>query len=116
MFSRKNRSKVFQARSLERDVSTDTARSASIRGAIDKALAEAETEKAGLGRRLADVVARASLTLGNDTDEYLTRDALSDSHQSELSADIKYAEGRLQTLETQIGRYRALKEMAEGLS
>lgn len=116
MFSRKSRSNVFQSRSSERDVATDAARSASISGAIDKALAEAETEKAGLARRLADVVARASLTLGNDSDEYLTRDALSDAHQSALSAEIKYAEARLHKLESQIAQYRALKETAERLT
>lgn len=116
MFSRKSRSNVFKARSIDRDVATDAARLAAISGAIDKALAEADAEKAGLARRLADVVARASLTFGNETDEYLTRDPLSDAHQSELSAEIKYAEGRLQKLESQIGRYRTLKAAAEELS
>src|ERR1700687_3513736 len=72
----------FRARSAERDAETDRLRVGSILEAIDYALHAAEQEQSGLNRRVEDVLARASVTVGNGTDEYLERDALDSHHQN----------------------------------
>ncbi len=67
--------KPFKARSAERDAETDHMRIAPIVAAIDAALSDAEREQAGLNRRVDDALARAAVTFGNGTDEYLEREA-----------------------------------------
>jgi hypothetical protein len=61
----------FRARSAGRDAETDSSRVGSILEAIEDALRAAEQEQAGLSGRVEDVLARAAVTFGNDTDEYL---------------------------------------------
>ena len=61
----------FRVRSAGRDVDTDRSRVSSILGALDVAIREAEHEQSGLSRRVEDVLARAAVTFGNGTDEYL---------------------------------------------
>ena len=51
--------------------------------ACGAALQEAEREQVGLNRRVDDALARASVTFGNGTDEYLEREPL-DSHHQDL--------------------------------
>src|SRR5260370_42198279 len=77
----------FRARSAERDAETDLARAGSIVTAIETALHAAESEQAGLNRRVDDVLARAPVTFGNGTDEYLDRDALDNYHQDPFGAE-----------------------------
>src|SRR3981081_2147498 len=73
----------FKARSADRDAETDRSRGSSILEAVEDALHAAEQEQSGLGRRVEDVLARAAVTMGNGTDEYLERDPPA-SHQQEL--------------------------------
>ena len=63
----------FQARSSERDRNTDQEAVKSIAVALDTALQEADAERAGLKRRIDDVISRAAIVGGNDMDDYLTR-------------------------------------------
>ena len=64
----------FKARSPSRDTETDHARAASVFRSIEEALDGAKNEQVGLKSRIDDVLARSAVTLGNASDEYLTRD------------------------------------------
>jgi len=108
-FLRARSGNPFKARSAARDLETDTARIASIAQAIDEVIRAAEAENAGLNRRLADVVARAAVTSGNDTDEYQVRDLLDSHHQDLFNAEIANAERRLKELAASIGHFKFLK-------
>jgi hypothetical protein len=99
----------FHARSAERDTETDRLRVGSILEAIEHALHEAEQEHSGLGRRVEDVLARAAVTLGNGTDEYLEREALDSHHQDLFTTEIANGQRRLQELATAITHFRFLK-------
>lgn len=99
----------FRARSLDRDVDTDRARIASIMAALEAALGAAEREKSGLSGRVDDALARAAVTQGNNTDEYLERDALDDHLQSLLSLEISNGERRLGELATMISHFKFIK-------
>src|SRR4051794_4903614 len=93
----------FKARSAERDAEADLLRVGSIVTAIETALQAAEKEQAGLSRRVDDVLARAAVTLGNGTDEYLEREALDNHHQDLFDAAILNGQRRLKELATEIG-------------
>ncbi|MGY3412412.1 hypothetical protein ACVWZV_008525 [Bradyrhizobium sp. GM5.1] len=73
--SSRREDKGFKARTIERDAETDRVRIDAVMVAIDTALRDAEREQVGLGRRVDDALARASVTFGNGTDEYLERGA-----------------------------------------
>jgi hypothetical protein len=99
----------FRARSADRDAETDRSRVASILEAIDDALQAAEQEQSGLSGRVEDVLARAAVTLGNDTDEYLEREALDSHHQDLFSSEISNGQRRLKELATTITHFKFLK-------
>lgn len=99
----------FKARSAERDAETDRARIGSIMAAIETALQAAESEQSGLGRRVDDVLARAAVTLGNGTDEYLEREALDNYHQDLFDAEISNGQRRLKELATEIAHFKFMK-------
>jgi len=99
----------FRARSADRDSETDVGRIESIMTAIDTALYEAETEQSGLGRRVDDVLARAAVTMGNGTDEYLDRDALDNYHQDLFNIEIFNGQRRLKELEAAIAEFRSIR-------
>jgi hypothetical protein len=99
----------FKARSADRDADTDGLRVSSILEAIENALHAAEQEQAGLNRRVEDVLARAAVTFGNGTDEYLEREALDNHHQDLFSAEISNGQRRLKELATEITHFKFLK-------
>jgi len=99
----------FKARSPGRDAETDRSRVSSILEAIENALNAAEQEQAGLNWRVEDVLARAAVTLGNGTDEYLEREALDSHHQDLFSADISNGQRRLKELANTIAHFKFLK-------
>ena len=99
----------FRVRSAERDAEADMLRVGSIVTAIETALQDAEREQAGLSRRVDDVLARAAVTLGNGTDEYLERDALDNHHQGLFDAEILNEQRRLKELAIEIGHFSFLK-------
>jgi hypothetical protein len=99
----------FRARSADRDAETDRSRIGPILQAIEHALHEAEQEQSGLGRRVEDVLARAAVTLGNGTDEYLEREALDSHHQDLFSSEIANGQRRLNELATAITHFKFLK-------
>lgn len=99
----------FKARSPERDAETDRQRIASIVAAVDAALEAAESEQAGLSRRVEDVLARAAVTLGNGTDEYLEREALDNHHQDLFDKEILNGQRRLKELASEIAHFKFMK-------
>jgi hypothetical protein len=99
----------FKARSAGRDAETDHARAESIFRSIEEALEGAKAEHAGLTSRVNDVLARAAVTLGNDSDEYLTRDPEDNHLQNLLGTEIKNGQRRLNELGTTIGHFQFLK-------
>ncbi|MGH6710717.1 MAG: hypothetical protein ACREEK_17310 [Bradyrhizobium sp.] len=99
----------FRVRSVGRDTDTDRSRVSSVLDALDVAIREAELEQSGLGRRVEDVLARAAVTFGNGTDEYLERDPLDSHHQTLFSNEIANGQRRLNELATTIAHFRFLK-------
>jgi hypothetical protein len=99
----------FRVRSAGRDVDTDRLRVNSVLGALDVAIREAEQEQAGLNRRVEDVLARAAVTFGNGTDEYLERDPLDSHHQTLFSNEISNGQRRLTELAATISHFKFLK-------
>lgn len=99
----------FSARSLQRDSRTDHDRFASIMTAIDVAIGETEREQVGLSRRVDDVLARAAVTFGNDTDEYLQREPLDSHHQDLFTAEISKGQRRLKELASTLSHLRFVK-------
>jgi len=108
MFLSKARSH-FRARSTPRDSDNDYARAASIFRSIEHELEESRAEHAGLTSRINDVLARAAVTLGDDSDEYLTRDPQNNHHQNLLGAEIANGQRRLNELAVNIGHFQFLK-------
>ena len=105
---------VFKARSADRDAEKDHSRLNAVLQAIENQLGAAEREQAGLARRVEDVLARAALTLGNGTDEYLEREAL-DSHQQDLfGIEIANGQRRLRELAITIAHFKSLKAVTVG--
>jgi|SRR5665213_2082437 len=100
---------AFKARSAERDAETDRSRVGSILQAIEAALHAAELEQSGLTRRVDDVLARAAVTFGNGTDEYLEREALDSHHQDLFGSEISNGQRRLKELAVTITHFRFLK-------
>lgn len=99
----------FRARSPERDAETDRARIDSIMAAIETALHAAESEQSGLSRRVDDVLARAAVTFGNGTDEYLEREELDNHHQDLFTTEIANGQRRLKELATEIAHFKFMK-------
>ena len=108
-FKRHRGDEDFKARSADRDAETDRSRVGSILVAIENALHAAEQEQSGLNQRVEDVLARAAVTLGNGTDEYLERDARDSYHQDLFSAEISNGQRRLKELTTEITHFKFLK-------
>ena len=108
-FRRRRGDQDFKARSADRDAETDRSRVGSILAAIENALHAAEQEQSGLNQRVEDVLARAAVTLGNGTDEYLERDARDSHHQDLFSAEISNGQRRLKELATEITHFKFLK-------
>ena len=98
----------FKARSAERDAETDRLRIGSIVSAIETALQAAEKEQVGLSRRVDEVLARAAVTLGNGTDEYLEREPLDSHHQDLFDTEILNGQRRLKELAIEIGHFNSI--------
>jgi hypothetical protein len=109
LFGDRATERAFKARSADRDVETDHSRVESIVSAIEGALAAAEAEQSGLSQRVEDVLARASVTFGNSTDEYLTREPLDNHHQRLFDTEIKNGQCRLHELSITITHFKFLR-------
>jgi hypothetical protein len=99
----------FQARSSERDSSTDDEAVRSVARAMDLALQKMDAERAGLKRRIDDVLSRAAIVGGNDVDEYLTRSDDRSKMLSESDAEIRRGQARLDVLDQNITHFKFLR-------
>ncbi len=109
LFLRARANNYFKSRSPNRDAETDVARIASIARSIDTAVAAAEAEWNGLNLRIEDVLARAAVTIGNGSDEYLTREPLDTHHQNLFDREIANGQHRLEQLSQNIKHFKFLK-------
>jgi hypothetical protein len=103
----------FNVRSARRDVETDASRLEAIYAPIERALRNATAEREGLSRRIEDVLARAAVTQGNDTDEYLMRDSLDGQRQNVFNNQIAEGQRRLAKLSKDIDGFQQLKRVFE---
>ncbi len=108
-FFRSRSKAAFQYRSTERDANADHASVKSIAVAIDLVLEKAEAERAGLKRRIDDVLARAAIVGGNDSDDYLTRTADRSEMLSHSDTDIRRGQERLNVLDQSLLHYKFLR-------
>jgi hypothetical protein len=102
-------SNSFKARSADRDIEVDRRRAEAVFRSVDEALQAARAEHSGLTSRVDDVLARAALTLGNATDEYLTREPEDRQYQNELGAEIANGQRRLEELAQTIRHFQFLR-------
>jgi hypothetical protein len=108
-FSSRLRGGQFKVRSSERDEDTDRQRVEAVMDAIEAALQAAETEQRGLNERVEGVLARAAVTVGNASDEYLDREPLDRHHQDLFSKEILSGQTRLKSLADTITHLKFLK-------
>jgi hypothetical protein len=99
----------FRTRSADRDTATDYSRVAPIFRSVGKALKAAETEYSGLDHRMQDVLARASISHGNGSDEYLDRDPADSRLLNLYDSEIARGQRRLEGLSQQIKRLKTLE-------
>ncbi len=99
----------FKVRTAQRDEDTDRRRVASVVNAIETALSAAEDEQKGLSQRVEDVLARAAVTFGNASDEYLDREPLDTQHQDLFSEEISNGQKRLESLAITISHFKFLR-------
>lgn len=105
----RGRAVSFRTRSSNRDRQSDSASVVLVAKAINEALMAAESERAGLARRIEDVRSRAAVTVGNDVDEYVDRDERDTSYLNRMDAEIQSGQDRLKKLDYNIAQFEALK-------
>ena len=99
----------FKVRSPQRDEETDRQRVEGVMNAIEAALQAAEREQKGLSERVDEVLARAAVTVGNASDEYLDREPLDGHHQNLFSEEISNGQKRLKSLADAITHFKFLR-------
>jgi len=99
----------FKVRAPERDEDADRQRVATVMNAIETVLGAAEAEQKGLNQRVEDVLARAAVTVGNASDEYLDREPLDTQHQDLFSEEIANGQKRLKSLADTITHFKFLR-------
>jgi hypothetical protein len=99
----------FKVRSPQRDEETDNQRVEGVMNAIEAALHAAEREQKGLSERVEEVLARAAVTVGNASDEYLDREPLDGHHQNLFSEEISNGQKRLKSLADAITHFKFLR-------
>src|SRR6202790_5588906 len=109
LFLKARANNYFTTRSESGDTETDHARATYVFRSIEDALDGAKAEQAGLKSRIDDVLARAAVTLGNNSDEYLTRDPEDNHYQSLLNTEIVNGQRRLNDLGVTIGHFQFLR-------
>jgi len=109
LFTRVPMGKLFRTRSANRDAETDYSRIERVFRSLEEALKAAEAEHVGLTERVQNVLAQASISMGNGTDEYLTRDPIDTGFQNAFDQEIKTGQLRLEQLSYQITNFRSLR-------
>ncbi len=109
LFLRARVNHLFKARSTDRDAEADFSRTESVFLSIEKALKITEAEHSGLDTRMQDVFARGAISLGNATDEYLTREPAHTIVQNQFDREIQIGQLRLEQLSLQINAFKFLR-------
>jgi hypothetical protein len=100
---------LFKARSADRDAEADNSRTELVLRSIEEALKRAELEHSGLNTRVQDILARGAISLGNGTDDYLTRESADTIVQNQFDWQIASGQRRLERLSHQIQAFMSLK-------
>jgi len=100
---------AFKTRSPERDQATDNEAIGRVAVAIDNALSALQSEQAGLSRRVDDAVAMASIAVGNESDEYVSREPDKTTALRGYEDEMKRGRDRLRVLEQHILNLRFLR-------
>lgn len=106
----RSRTTSFRTRSPERDRESDLMNIDRVAKAIEQAIANFETERAGLSQRLIDVTSRAAIVAGNGADDYLTREKAVSDRLSELDTEVKNAQRRIDRLSHNISQFEFLRD------
>jgi hypothetical protein len=99
----------FRSRLPERDTNADNEAVESIATAINRVLEKAEAERVGLKMRIDDVISRAAIVGGNDTDDYLTRTEDRSNMLKNCDAEIRRGQERLRIIDQNISHFKFLK-------
>jgi len=99
----------FKTRSADRDLATDNDTIGRVAEAIDSALAALQAEQTGLSRRVEDAVAMASLAVGNESDEYVSREEDQTDALRGYEDEMRRGRDRLRTLEQHVLNLRFLR-------
>ena len=108
LFARKS-DEGFKTRSADRDLATDGATIGRVAEAIESALAALQAEQTGLSRRVEDAVAMASLAVGNESDEYVSREENKTDALRGYEDDMRRGRDRLRILEQHVLNLRFLR-------
>src|SRR5450432_4327337 len=108
-FLRARANKSFKARSTSSDAEADYSRAELVLRSIEDALNVAEAESSGLNMRVHDVLARGAISLGNGTDDYLTREPADTVVQNQFDREIQIGQLRLEQLSLQINAFKFLR-------
>ena len=106
---RRQASGEFRTRSADRDRETDSATLGGVGKVIDEALSAMQAEIDGLSKRLSDARERASLAVGNDYDEHLTREPAMLRSLQKYEAQMRQATERLKVLEEDVGHLKFVR-------
>jgi chromosome segregation ATPase len=106
----RSRPTSFRTRSPERDREQDLMNVERVAKAIDQAIASFTAEREGLSQRLIDVTSRAAIMAGNGSDDYLTREKAVSDRLSELDAEVRNAQRRIDRLAHNISQFEFLRE------
>jgi hypothetical protein len=101
----------FQIRSNQRDKQTDSERIGSVIKVIDGAISAALHEKNSLSLRVRNALDLAAIAMGNESDEYLTREKKDTSRIEGYEQQFIGGQARLDELEMQIEGLRAVHEL-----
>ena len=99
----------FRFRSSARDQKSDRARIASVRTAIQLSIKSAESELAGLSRRLEAAMAEAAAAYESADDEYAERDSAQEKSIAAAEARLVAAQQRSMSLGQHIAKLRELE-------
>jgi hypothetical protein len=100
----------FKIRSTDAERLSDAETLGQVAEALETALDKLQSEYAGLTRRVNDVSAIASLVVGNESDEYLSREAERARSLHESEEEMKRGRERLRTLDQYLLNLRFLRE------
>jgi hypothetical protein len=99
----------WKFRSASRDAETDQERLGKVAAAIDEAIGSATRELQGLSRRREDLEFRCAVYLGNDTFEFLSRDAAESAELDQIEDMLRRAMARERALTAQIEKLTQLR-------